>query len=172
MKIGIISDSHRKVKKLKTALKMLIHNGAEFIIHSGDIVEKEALELLKDSGLKYVVVYGNNDAHLHKYQDKYNLVQEPYYFKLAGAKFKLMHMPYYMKPDVDVIVYGHTHMFNCQYKHKTLFLNSGEICARKKPISECMMLEVKNDEFIVTQYNMKENRDVFTDKRFKIKREK
>jgi hypothetical protein len=172
MKIGIISDTHRKVKKAKIALKMLIQNGAKFIIHAGDIVEKETLDFLKESGLKYVAVYGNNDEHLLKYQDKYNLVQEPYYFKLAHVKFKLMHLPYYMKPDADVIIYGHTHMFDCEYKQKTLFLNSGEVCARKKPISECMMLEVNDNEFIVTQYNMKDDSDIFTEKRFKIKREK
>ena len=172
MKIGIISDTHSQVKKAKVALKMLIKNGAEFIIHAGDIVEKEVLELLKDSDLKYVAVYGNNDSHLLKYQHKYNLVKEPYHFKLAGTKFKLMHMPYYMKPDCEVIIFGHTHMFECQYKKGTLFLNSGEICARKKPLSECIMLEVKDSEFIVTQYNMKEDSDHFKEKRFKFKREK
>lgn len=150
---------------------MLIKNGAEFIIHAGDIVELEVLELLKESGLKYVAVFGNNDAHLLKYQDKYNLVQEPHYFKLAGLKFKLMHMPYYMKPDADIVVYGHTHMFDCEVKEATLFLNSGEICARKKPISECMMLETKTKEFIVTRYNMQDDSDTFSEKKYKIKRE-
>ena len=83
-----------------------------------------------------------------------------------------MHMPYYMKADADVIIYGHTHMFNCEYKENTLYLNSGEVCARKKPLSECMMLEVKNNEFIVTQYNTKEDNDTFKEKQFKIKRAK
>jgi len=41
MKIGIISDTHRKVKKTKKAISLLIENGAEFIIHAGDIVEVE-----------------------------------------------------------------------------------------------------------------------------------
>ncbi|MDY0234220.1 MAG: metallophosphoesterase family protein, partial [Sulfurimonas sp.] len=63
MKIGIISDTHSKVKMAKNAINLLIESGAEFIIHAGDIVERETLELLKNSKVPYIAVYGNNDAH-------------------------------------------------------------------------------------------------------------
>ena len=152
MKIGIISDTHSKVKKAKKAIDMLLANGVEFIIHAGDIVEVETLELLKNCGKKYVAVYGNNDAHLVQYHSKYNLVQEPHYFKLANTKFKLMHLPFYMSPDAEVIIFGHTHEFSAEMNAHTLFLNSGEICARSKPISECAMLEISNNNFLVTYY--------------------
>nr|WP_321267009.1 YfcE family phosphodiesterase [uncultured Sulfurimonas sp.] len=152
MKIGVISDTHRKVKMAKDALKHLIKEGAEFIIHAGDIVEVDTLELLKNCGLRYVAVYGNNDAHLAEFHSKYNLVQEPHYFKLADTKFKLMHMPYYMAPDADVVVFGHTHIFESDFKNSTLFLNSGEVCARNKSISEFAMLEIKEASFKVTYY--------------------
>ena len=91
MKIGIISDTHKKFNKAQKALNVLLENGAEFIVHAGDIVEVEILELLENCGKRYVAVYGNNDSHLVAYHNEYNLVQEPHYFKLAGAKFKLMH---------------------------------------------------------------------------------
>ncbi len=171
MKIGIISDTHKKVKKAKNALALLIENGAEFIIHAGDIVEVEILDMLEESPLDYLAVYGNNDAHLVEYHDKYQLVQEPYYFKLDKLKFKLMHLPFYMAPDADIVVYGHTHYFDCDYKGKTLFLNSGEVCARKKPVSECAMLETFDDKFIVTQYTKPEGEKEFTSKIHTIKRE-
>ncbi|MEA3331707.1 MAG: YfcE family phosphodiesterase [Campylobacterota bacterium] len=172
MKIGIISDTHRKIKKTKNAIALLIENGAEFIIHAGDIVEVEILQMLEDSPLDYLAVYGNNDAHLVEHHDKYNLVQEPYYFKLAGLKFKLMHLPFYMKPDADVIVYGHTHYFDCEFKNGTLFLNSGEVCARKKPISECAMLEISKNEFLVTHYTKEEDETKFRSRKLQQKREK
>lgn len=152
MKIGIISDSHSKAKMAKEALDFLVQNGAEFIIHAGDIGEVETLNLLKNCGLKYIAVYGNNDAHLAEFHSKYNLVQEPHYFKLSDTKFKLMHMPYYMAPDSDVVIFGHTHTFESDFKNNTLFLNPGEICARSKPLSECAMLEVNESSFIVTYY--------------------
>ena len=126
MKIGILSDTHSKVKKAKASLDLLIENGAEFLVHAGDIGEKETLELLKNSGKRYVAVYGNNDAHLVQYHNNYNLVQEPYYFKIANTKFKLMHLPYYLSADSDVVIFGHTHQFEHKYQNNTLFLNPGE----------------------------------------------
>ncbi|QSZ40729.1 YfcE family phosphodiesterase [Sulfurimonas aquatica] len=172
MKIGILSDTHTKVKKAKATLDILIENGAEFIIHAGDIVEPEVLELLKNCGKKYVAVYGNNDAHLVSFHNKYNLVQEPNYFKLANTKFKLMHLPYYMSPDAEVVVFGHTHKFHSEFNNGTLFLNPGESCARNKPVSECALLEVTADKFFVTYYSKKKKDDFFKAKEFSYKRKK
>jgi len=171
MKIGIISDTHKKVKKTKNALAMLIENGAEFIIHAGDIVELEILQMLKECSLDYIAVYGNNDAHLVQHHKDFELVQEPFYFKLAGLKFKLMHLPYYMAPDADVVVFGHTHQFHNEFNNGTLFLNSGEICGRKKPVSECLMLDILDDKFIVTQYSKPDGEKEFQTKIFEHKRE-
>ena len=170
MKIGILSDTHSKIKKAKTALNLLLDNGAEFIIHAGDIVELEMLEMLKNCGKRYVAVYGNNDAHLMQYQNDYNLVKEPHYFKLSDTKFKLMHLPYYMNNDSEVIIFGHTHHFLSEFKENSLFLNSGEVCARKKPISECAMLEVTDKTFFVTHYARENRSDQFISQNFSYKR--
>jgi uncharacterized protein len=172
MKIGILSDTHTKVKKAKKALDVLLENGAEFIVHSGDICEKETLELLKNCGKRYVAVYGNNDAHLVQYQNDYNLVQEPYYFKLADTKFKLMHLPFYMAPDTEVVLFGHTHQFHSEFVEGTLFLNPGESCARKKPISECAMLEVTKTDFLVTYFTREKKEDTFSQESFSYTRTK
>ncbi len=165
MKIGILSDTHSKIKEAKKTLDFLVKNGAEFIIHAGDVCKYETLELLATCGVRYVAVYGNNDAHLVRYHNDYNLVQEPNYFKLAGVKFKLMHLPFYMTPDADVVVFGHTHIFESEFKNNTLFLNSGEVCAREKPITECVMLEVKDEEFIVEYFANYEKTKTFSYKR-------
>ena len=168
MKIGVISDTHTKVEMAKEALNLLIDNGAEFIIHAGDIVEVEILEMLKKCGVRYIAVYGNNDAHLAQYHRKYNLFQEPHYFKLANTNFKLMHMPYYMAPDADIVIFGHTHIFESDFKNGTLFLNSGEVCARSKPLSECVMLEVTDTTFKVIYYS----KDIKSKKVTKFKHQK
>jgi len=170
MKIGIISDTHSKVKKAKEALDMLIESGAEFIVHAGDICEYDTLELLKNCTKRYVAVYGNNDAHLVQYHNDYNLVQEPYYFKLAETTFKLMHLPFYMAPDTEVVIYGHTHEFHSEFNKGTLFLNPGESCARNKSISECAMLEVKDKKLKVTYYTKDKNDDKFKSKKFSYDR--
>jgi len=172
MKIGIISDTHKKVKKAKKAIAMLIEDGAEFIIHAGDIVELEILQVLKNCSLDYLAVYGNNDAHLVQHHEDFELVQEPFYFDLAGLKFKLMHLPYYMAPDADVVVFGHTHYFHNEFNNGTLFINSGEICGRKKPVTEFLMLEVTEDKFIVNRYNKADDELKFKIEVYEHEREK
>ena len=152
MKIGILSDTHAKSGRSQRVLDHLVAEGAEFFIHAGDIGKSEHLEQLKLSGKRYIAVYGNNDAHLHEYHNRFNLVQEPHYFKLAKTRFKLMHLPFYMNADTEVVLFGHTHTFECDFKNGTLYLNPGEACARNKPVSECAMLEVSPERFDVTYY--------------------
>lgn len=171
MKIGLLSDTHKKIDYSQSVLDHLVDAGAEFLIHCGDIVKEEMLQQLKQSGKKYVAVYGNNDPHLAQVHNRYKLVQEPHYFKLARTNFKLMHLPFYMSPDAEVVLFGHTHTFECDFKNGTLFLNPGEACARSKPVSECAMLEVTDDTFIVTQYSRNVQEEQFHERHFTFERE-
>ncbi len=152
MKIGILSDTHSKVGRAKKVIDLLVKNGAEYLIHAGDICEVEVLEYIAEKKLSYIAVYGNNDAHMVQHHRSFNLVQEPHLFRIGQHTFKLMHLPYYMNPDADIVVFGHTHTFECDYKNGTLFLNPGEACARNKPVSECLMLHITNESYKVTSY--------------------
>jgi hypothetical protein len=172
MKIGLLSDTHTKKGRSQRAIDHLKANGAQFLIHAGDIVKPEMLEQLKTSGLRYIAVYGNNDAHLHEYHNKYNLVQEPHYFKLADTECKLMHLPFYMNADAEVVIFGHTHIFECDFKNKTLFLNPGETCARDKPFSTCAMLEITKTTFFVTQYSRAVGDEAFEEQHYTFERSK
>jgi len=154
----------------KIALEMLLENGAEFIVHAGDVCQVETLELLKNCGKRYVAVYGNNDAHLVQYHNDYNLVQEPHYFKLSNTSFKLMHMPFHMTPDTEIVLFGHTHEFHTEFNNNTLFLNPGEVCAREKPYSECAMLEVTEGSLAVTHFIRPQNSDIFDIEQFNYTR--
>ena len=152
MKIGILSDSHLKGDYTKEVIDLLKENKSEYLVHAGDLCIEENLKLLENSGLRYISVFGNNDRKLFSLETKYNIKTEPYYFQIKDIKFKLMHLPYYMAPDSDVVIFGHTHMFECEYKNKTLFINPGEVCAREKPLIECVQLEIKENEYIITHY--------------------
>jgi len=170
MKIGILSDTHKKEKRSQKVLDHLMQEGADFFIHAGDIVKPEMLEQIVATKRRYVAVYGNNDAHLHSVHNDFNLVQEPHYFKLAKTKFKLMHLPFYLTPDAEIVIYGHTHIFDCEFTNGTLFLNPGEACARNKDVSECAMLEVTPEYFNVTYYTRKLKTKKFKEQHFSFER--
>jgi len=73
MKIGILSDSHKKTNLTKIAIDYLKSKGAKYLIHAGDLEIYENLELIKNSGLAYVSVFGNNDSCLYEYQNHFNI---------------------------------------------------------------------------------------------------
>jgi putative phosphoesterase len=167
MKIGLISDTHKKSNRAFKAIDLLLENGVEFIIHAGDIVKTEILDYL-EKNIRYIAVLGNNDYHLYSFVDKYKLVSEPYKFRLANRTFKLMHYPKHMFPlDTEIIIYGHTHTKDIAFNGKNLIINSGEVCARDTNVSSCMMLEIEEKSYKVTVFDRK----IKTDKWEKIERE-
>ncbi len=154
IKIAVLSDSHKKVELTSQAISFLKLKGASYIIHAGDLEVEENLELLKDTKLPYVSVFGNNDMNLVPIQESYNIYQEPHYFKIKDISFKLMHLPFYMTGDTNIVISGHTHIFEHSHLNNTLFLNPGEICAREKNLTECVLLEITENQYII-EYNYK-----------------
>lgn len=173
MKIAVLSDSHNRRDYTKEVLDLLISKGAKYVIHAGDLVIKSNLELLKETNLPYVSVFGNNDNALFSYSDEFNIKKEPYHFKIKDLKFKLMHLPFYMSPgDCDVVISGHTHIFKSEYLENTLFLNPGEVCARDKDSIECVLLEINEDEYIINYYQRNINEKDFKKEEIKYERKK
>ncbi|MGB5793474.1 YfcE family phosphodiesterase [Poseidonibacter sp.] len=170
MKIGILSDSHFKSDYTKDVIDFLKDKGSEYLIHAGDLCTEENLKLLEESKLKYVSVFGNNDSNLLSLVNKYNIRQEPYYFKIKDIKFKLMHMPFYLNGDSDIVIFGHTHIFESDYKNKTLFINPGEVCAREKPRIECVFLEINENEYIISYYFKDINKNFYEKEEYKYER--
>ncbi len=152
MKIGILSDSHMKTKLHKEAVELLLSKGVEYLLHAGDIMLEEHLKILEETNLPYACVYGNNDTALIPLHGKYNIFKEPYYFKIEALKIKMMHLPYFMSADADMVISGHTHIFEASLNNKTLFINPGEVCAREKPLTESAVVTVEKGKFEVEHY--------------------
>ncbi|BBG64829.1 protein of unknown function UPF0025 [Hydrogenimonas sp.] len=139
---------------------MLLDNGAEYLIHAGDIGREEILAYMEDTGAPYTAVLGNNDRKLAHLKGRYNLFGEPHYFTVGKVRFKLMHHPWFLSPDADVIIFGHTHKFSMECtKEGKLFLNPGEVCARNKPVSEAVLLRIEPEvvEVVHCQRRIKES---------------
>ena len=141
MKIGIISDTHNDTKRTQEVVEQLLQNNISYLIHAGDIGQK-VLDLLSTLPIKTIAVYGNTDRGRIVGDYSNIILQNPlYYFKIKDTTFKLMHEPYYLTPDSDVVIFGHTHMYECK-KDRSLYLNPGEVCAREKPLIESALLEL------------------------------
>lgn len=153
IKIGVLSDSHLKTSLHEEAIRHLMAEGAEYLLHAGDLELTEHLESLAATGLPYVCVYGNNDTRLIPLYGRYPIYREPHYFTINELKIKMMHMPYYLTPDADIVISGHTHKFEARRIGETLFLNPGEVCAREKDLSECAIVQIDGQSIDVIHYS-------------------
>ena len=150
--LGILSDTHRRIDLQTQAIDRLKECGATHILHAGDFESPEALIALAESGLPYAAVFGNNDYGLKALSNEYRIKTEPYYIKIADLKIKMMHLPYYMTPDSNIVIYGHLHRFKSSLEGNTLFLNPGEVCGRESGNVEAVILYRQSDRYILEHH--------------------
>ncbi|MES9856099.1 MAG: metallophosphoesterase family protein [Sedimenticola sp.] len=144
MKVCILSDSHDHVPLLDAAAAEAKANGAEAILHCGDVVAPSTLNCLNKHGLPVHVIHGNNTGDLYTLG---KLISQPgnvieYYgmdagIELAGKKIFLVHYPHYARAmattgNWDLVCCGHSHLQKIQYLDnikggKTPLANPGTI---------------------------------------------
>ncbi len=121
MKICIVSDSHDNRLLLESACRAAKAEGAEAILHCGDVVAPSTLNVLKPLGLPIHVIYGNNSGDLYMMGRIANKPGSGVKFygqdagiKLAGKRIFLVHYPHYAHAmattgDWDLVCCGHDH---------------------------------------------------------------
>ena len=150
--IGILSDTHNRIELQNQLIDKFKECGVTHILHAGDFETIQALNSLADCGLPYACVFGNNDYALKSVANQYRIKSEPYYIKISDLKIKMMHLPYYMTPDSDIIVYGHLHKFHSSIEGNTLYINPGEVCGRETGMVEGVVLYRSSNKYIVEHY--------------------
>lgn len=124
MRLGVISDTHNVLKE-----EVLRHlQGCDYIIHAGDICRQEIVEQLNQI-TKTFVVKGNND------KDEWGS-QLPDYLEIELGDH-LIYVVHDKKDipknlnDVDLVIYGHSHKYDLEYRDELIFLNPGG-CGKKR----------------------------------------
>ncbi len=62
MKVGIVSDTHGRADRLGKAMARLRDQGAEVIVHCGDVGNSQCIAVLGKAGLPAYAVAGNMDC--------------------------------------------------------------------------------------------------------------
>ena len=121
MKICIVSDSHDNARLLNAAVEQAKAEGAEAVLHCGDVIGANTLKQTLKLGLPIHVVHGNNLGDPSAF---YGLAarfqgQLRYYgadadFDLAGRRICLVHYPHCGRAfaatgDFDLVCCGHSH---------------------------------------------------------------
>ncbi|MET9308283.1 metallophosphoesterase family protein [Streptomyces cellulosae] len=116
MRLLLMSDTHlpKRAKKLPEQLLEEIPR-ADVVVHAGDWVDTDALDLLESRSRRLLAVYGNNDGPALRTR-----LPEVARAELGGLRFGVIHETGPAQgrekrcaerfPDLDVLVFGHSHI--------------------------------------------------------------
>ncbi|WP_352419229.1 metallophosphoesterase family protein [Proteiniborus sp.] len=139
MKIGIISDTHIKKNTSNLAALLNTHfKEVDLIIHAGDYISADAIEILKDYK-NFVGVWGNVDESEIK-----TLINENEIITIDGYKIGIFHghgtgsstfdraYDRFKEDKVDIIIFGHSHQPLAKTKNGVLILNPGSLTRKRR----------------------------------------
>lgn len=130
VRIGVLSDTHIPVAAREIPRKALeLLGGVDLIVHAGDVLQLTVLEELQELA-EVRAVYGNMDTR--SVREKLPEIDT---FEVHGFKIGIIHGagPHYgiesrireKFNQVDVIIYGHSHLPKNEIIDGVLFFNPG-----------------------------------------------
>ena len=137
MLLGILSDTHDRLARTRSAVELLQEAGAQALIHCGDLTGPEIV--LACSGLPFWFVFGNNDGDavpdLRQASSQTGAVCLDWAGEvtLAGKRIAVTHG--HMSSDVrrllaagpDYLLTGHSHLADDQRDGRTRRINPGAL---------------------------------------------
>lgn len=132
MKIGVISDTHipRRAKELPVPV-LKGFKGVDMILHAGDLVSGEVLEVLEGIAPLHVVRGNMDGPDLQKKLPEKKLIEIEEYrigllhgHGLGGNALQKAQLEFGSK-NLDAVVFGHSHAPYNKEHRGTLFFNPG-----------------------------------------------
>lgn len=133
MKILVLSDTHMPEKAKTLPEKILLElKKADLVVHAGDFVDLEVLDVIKKYCVNVKAVCGNMDSE----QIRAKLPQKEI-FSIGKFKIAVMHgygppnklieilLEAFKKDKPDLIIFGHSHFAWNQKQEDILFFNPG-----------------------------------------------
>jgi putative phosphoesterase len=158
MRIGLVSDTHGLVDPRLPG----ILEGAELVLHAGDIVKPEILALLRQvAPLK--AVRGNNDEGLPAFAR----LPETVLVEVGALTLLLVHdlgprdrpkppaRPLLARHRPEIVVHGHSHRPGAARIGDTLYVNPGSAGPRRFSLPRtAAMLDVRGRDVCVTFFDL------------------
>jgi putative phosphoesterase len=165
MLVGIMSDTHDHLPLVDKAVRKLIDEKVDLVLHAGDYVSPFVIPHFKPFKDKFIGVFGNNDGDhefLKRRFAEFNLEIRGLFaeLKIDGLRVALLHGGESGGPPgasellkslissecYDVIVHGHVHEAKAYKKGKTLVINPGEVCGYLTEKPSIAVLDTKTLE--------------------------
>src|SRR5688572_26957427 len=150
MKLCIVSDSHDRSDALAEAVRAAAAEGAEAVIHCGDVIGTQTLRAAMSVGLPIHLIHGNNlgdPVSLSRWANESGGLLEYHgadaRLNLNGRRIFVVHYPEYgyamaCTGDWDLVCCGHSHVAGCERVDnvkggKTWLVNPGTVAGLAAP---------------------------------------
>jgi putative phosphoesterase len=133
--IGILSDSHDHLDRLRAAVRLFNDAGCDLVVHAGDFVAPFAAEELGNLRAPVKAVFGNCDGEkaglVKVFAGLGEIAPPPLRFGHSGRRFGLCHLDSAVdgllaSKAFDVVIFGHTHRPVVESRDGALLVNPGE----------------------------------------------
>lgn len=153
MRIGILSDTHDQRARTAQAVSLLIAQGADVLIHCGDLTSPEVV--YECAGLPSHFVFGNNDFDQEELRRAMTVVGGTCLelggtLTLDGRRIAVTHGDSVARirrlaaEGPDFLLFGHTHVPSDYREGPTRYINPGAL--HRAPRWTVAMLDLATDE--------------------------
>jgi hypothetical protein len=131
MEIGVISDTHDNLPKIRKAVSFFNKKKVDFVMHAGDFVAPFTIDILQKLVCDWVGVFGNNDGEKQGLTQKSQgrIKQGPLRIIMDKRKITLVHDINTLDikdENADLVIFGHTHRPEILNSFGKLIINPGE----------------------------------------------
>jgi putative phosphoesterase len=150
VKVCIVSDSHDRADPLASAVRQAAAEGAEVVIHCGDVIGTQTLRGALNAGLTMHVIHGNNlgdpislSRWARESAGKLQYHGPDARLELGGRRVFVVHYPEYgyamaCTGDWDLVCCGHSHEAGVQQVRNvkgttTVLANPGTVAGLAAP---------------------------------------
>jgi len=140
MRLGLMSDTHDNVPKIREAICQFNDLEVNLVHHGGDYISPFTAKPYSDLKAKMIGVYGNNCAEREKLREVYaaagkEIVGNFAEVKAGGRRIALLHghddallRAIIAHGSYDAVIHGHDHKAKVKKRETTLVVNPGEVC--------------------------------------------
>jgi len=166
MLIGIMSDTHDNLPRIREAVKFFNSERVELVIHCGDFVAPFILKELKELDAPLAGVFGNNDGEKKLLRERFQEmgweIEAFLSLEREGKRIAIYHGTYpslldaLINSNYDIVATGHTHKAYVKHVNSTIVVNPGEVCGYLTGNSTVALLNLKtmNVEIISLPSNL------------------
>jgi len=140
LKIGIISDTHDRLSMIDQAVAFFNRENVGLVVHAGDFISPFSAERFRRLSCPLIGVFGNNDGDHRNLTVKFKsfgakISEVITQVEIEGRKLAVLHgdreellQTIVQSKVFDLVVFGHTHVYEVKEIGGTIIINPGECC--------------------------------------------